>query len=396
MERDYLDLFTLQALLKEGVETLFPDRIWVKAEIAQISRTPVGHCYLELSQSDRNGLIAKARAVIWASRFPSIDQFFRAVTGAPLDKGMEVLCRVQVSYHVLYGMTMTIDEVDPSFTLGGKEVRRQQTLDRLSREGLLNLQKRLRLPLLPYRLAVISAEGAAGYGDFRRHLLENEYGFVFDIRLFPATLQGEEAPASIVAAFREILSSGEAYDAVLLLRGGGSELDLSCFDDYDLAVAIARCPVPVFTAIGHDRDFHVADQVANTFVKTPTALADLFLGCSIAEDQRLGAMASRLMRLFTARLGAMEATVDQARSRVRLSALRRLDAAEAALQLVRTRIAATDPRAILRKGFVLALDAEGVKMTSATRGRVGDPVRMMFADGTLRCSVDAVDLEENI
>ncbi len=396
MEKEYLDLFTLQALLKEGVETLFPDRIWVKAEIAEINRKPNGHCYLELSQSGRNGLVAKARAVIWASRFPSVDQFFRSVTGSSLGKGMEVLCHVQISYHVLYGMTMTIDDIDPSFTIGEKEVRRQETLDRLSREGLLNLQKRLRLPPLPYRLAVISAEGAAGYGDFRRHLLENEYGFAYDVRLFPATMQGEEAAASMVAAFREILSSEEEYDAVLLMRGGGSELDLACFDDYELAVAIARCPVPVFTAIGHDKDFHVADQVANTFVKTPTALADLFLECSIEEDQRLGALESRLMRLFTGRIASMESALDLRNSHVRLSALRRLDAAASALDLFQTRIAATDPRAILRKGYVLALDKDGIKMTSATGGRVGDPVRMMFADGTLRCTVGEVEMKENI
>ena len=443
MEKSYVDLLTLQERLKEGVDVLFPYRLWVKAEISELKRNASGHCYLELSQSGRSGLVAKARAVIWASRYPSIDQLFRAETGSPLGKGMEILCRVQVSYHVLYGMTMTIDEVDAGFTLGEKELQKQRTLERLEREGLLNLQKRLRLPLLPYRLAVISAEGAAGYGDFCRHLTGNEYGFAFDVRLFPAVMQGEDAPASMAQAIGEAVASADPFDAVLILRGGGSELDLSCFDDYDLACAIARCPLPVFTAIGHDKDFHVADRVANTYVKTPTALADLFLDCFIAEDQRLGALESRLLRLFTGRVGTMSSALDLLGSRLRLalesrfqgasggldrllsrvlasadgrlrdaghaldrsedrvslsrqSALRRVDAALSSLLLTETRIRTTDPRGILRKGYVLALDRDGVKMASAAGSRSGDRVQMMFADGTLKCGVIEVIRHDNI
>ncbi len=443
MEKSYVDLLTLQERLKEGVDLLFPYRLWVKAEISELKRNASGHCYLDLSQSGRSGLVAKARAVIWASRYPAIDQLFRAETGSSLGKGMEILCRVQVSYHVLYGMTMTIDEVDAGFTLGEKELQKQRTLARLESEGLLNLQKRLRLPLLPYRLAVISAEGAAGYRDFCRHLTENEYGFAFDVRLFPAAMQGEGAPASMIQAIGEAVASADPFDAVLILRGGGSELDLSCFDDYDLACAIARCPIPVFTAIGHDKDFHVADRVANTYVKTPTALADLFLDCLIAEDQRLGALESRLLRLFTSRVGAMSSALDLQGSRLRLavesrfqnasggldrllvrvlasadgrlrgaghaldrsedrvslarqSVLRRVDAALSSLLLTETRIRTTDPRSILRKGYVLALDRDGVKMASAAGSRSGDRVQMMFADGTLQCGVLDVIRRDNI
>ena len=462
MEKKYIDLFTLQAHLKSVIEGTFPQRLWLKAEISSLNRTQNGHCYLELSQSEGGGVVAKTRATIWAFRWNLIDQRFRGVTGSPLEAGMEILASVQVSYHPLYGFSLNIEDIDPDFTLGASERRRQETIERLGREGLLDLQKRLQLPALPYSLAVISAPGAAGFGDFRRHLMENEYGFVFNVRLFEALMQGDGAPASIVAAFARILSSQVRYDAVLIMRGGGSDLDLGCFDDYDLAVAIARCPVPIFTAIGHDKDHHVADMVANTSVKTPTALADLFLDCYIAEDQRLGTLESRLMLSFNNRLSAMESRIGllearvgrQAGNRVR-DALHRIDLLESAvakaakerivaqehrldrlsdgighgvdrridkaassverveqrirgrvgvvlsgalshLIMMETKITANDPRNILRKGFVLALDRDGVKMDSATRTHVGDRVRMMFADGTVKCGVVEVDLKSNV
>lgn len=462
MEKKYMDLFSLQARLKAGVESEFPDRIWVKAEISGINRKPNGHCYLELSQSENGALVAKARAVIWAGRFNVIDQEFKSVTGSSLDAGMEILARVQVSYHVLYGLTLTIDEVDAQFTLGENQLRKQQTIERLEKEGLLKLQKRLRLPSLPYSLAVISARGAAGFGDFCHHLKDNDYGFIFDVRLFEATMQGETAPESIISALSEILSGNVRFDAVLIMRGGGSELDLSCFDDYDLAAAIARCPVPVFTAIGHDKDHHVADMAANTFVKTPTALADLFLECYIDEDARLGSYETRLAMAFNNRLSSMSSRLDLLESRIqrqagdrvqsasrnvemvevrifqnarnrivtqshcldRLSDTilhlcdKRLDRAEASLErsgqrvfarassavaealsklvLMETRIKSSDPRNILRKGFVLALDGSGVKMSSAAEGKVGNRLQMMFADGTIKCGIVEVDLKRNI
>lgn len=462
MQKKYYDLFSLQAALKTEIEGGFPDRVWIKAEISGINRKPGGHCYLELSQTERGSLVAKTRAVIWSGRFNIIDQYFKSVTGSSLAAGMEILSRVQVSYHVLYGLTLTIDEVDPDFTLGEKQLQKQRTLERLQKEGLLKLQKNLRLPLLPYSLAVVSARGAAGYGDFRHHLLDNEFGFVFDVSLFEATMQGESAPESIISALSAVQSSPKSFDAVLLMRGGGSELDLACFDDYSLAVAIARCPVPVLTAIGHDKDHHVADMVAHTFVKTPTALADLFIECFVAEDTRIGAFESRLLSAFNNRLHFMSSRLDILESRIgrqaelrlleesrridalegkafrktalllsaqelRLSHLgdsvagsarRRLDREESSLErtvrrtmsrassaladalsslvLVEARIKATDPRNILRKGFVLALDGDGVKMSSASAGRVGERVQMMFADGTLKCGIVEVDLKSNI
>ncbi len=289
MEKEYISLSSLLDSMKTFLEGFFPDRIWVRAEISSLNRKQNGHCYLDLSENGPEGVVAKVRATIWASRWNYIEQYFRSVTHSSLDVGMEILARARVNFHPVFGLSLDIDEIDPDFTLGAGERKKQETIDRLTREGLMDLQKRLRLPLLPYSLAVISAPGAAGWGDFRRHLTENEYGFVFNVKLFEAVMQGEGAPASIIGALEEILTGPVRYDAVLILRGGGSELDLACFDDYSLATRIARCPLPVFTAIGHDKDYHVADMVANTFVKTPTALADLFLDCYISEDERLSA-----------------------------------------------------------------------------------------------------------
>ena len=198
----------------------------------------------------------------------------------------------------------------------------------------------------------------------------------------------------MIMALEEITSSEKSYDAVLIMRGGGSELDLACFDDYDLAVAIARCPIPVFTAIGHDRDFHVADMVAHTFVKTPTALADLFLDCYIAEDQRISSYESRLRLAFLGRVNSMASGLDILRMRVLHSASRRLDDALHKLEMLDARITSGDPRIVLEKGFALVLDGAGVKLTTASAVKVGDPIRIMLADGTITGGVTGVDIKK--
>ena len=392
---DYIELVDLAALLKDGIEDVFPDLVWVKAEISSLSRKQNGHCYLDLSQSGGGVVLAKVRGTIWASRWNYIDQYFRSVTGSSIEVGMEILFRAQVNYHPVFGLSLNIEEIDPEFTLGVSERQRRLTMERLAKEGLMDLQKELCLPELPYSLAVISAPGAAGLGDFRRHLLENEYGFVFEVTLFEALMQGELAADSMIMALEETASSEKGFDAVLIMRGGGSELDLACFDDYDLAVAIARCPIPVFTAIGHDRDFHVADMVAHTFVKTPTALADLFLDCYIAEDQRISSYESRLRLAFSGRVNSMASSLDLMRMRVLHSASRRLDEALHKLEMLDARIISADPRKVLEKGFALVLDGLGVKLTSASAVNVGDPIRIMLADGTISGEVNGVDIKKD-
>ena len=294
MEKDFVNLLELQQKIKKGVECLFPKKLWVRAEVSAVKARYGGHCYLELSQSDEAGLKAKASAVIWSSKYRFIAPYFESVTGSPIQEGMVILIEVQVSYSELYGLSFVINDIDPEFSVGHKELERQKTIERLQNEGLMGLQKQLVFPDLPYLLAVVSAEDAAGYRDFMRHLHENEYGFSFSTVLYPALMQGAGCPASVVEALDAIIESGVTYDAVLVLRGGGAKLDLACFDDYDMAAAIAQYPLPVLTAIGHDQDYHVCDMVAHGSVKTPTALADLFLGIYEDEDARLSSYLTRI------------------------------------------------------------------------------------------------------
>ena len=392
MEKEYIDLFEFQSRLKQGIECLFPSRIWVKAEVSAVKARSGGHCYMELSQSDANGLVAKANAIIWASKYRFIAPYFESVTGSPLSEGMSVLVEVQVNYSQLYGFSLIINDIDPEYSLGVKELERQRTIERLTREGLMELQMGLSLPLLPYRLAVISAEDAAGYRDFMRHLHENPYGFQVDTELYPALMQGADCPESIITAMDAVLDSGKEYDAVLVLRGGGSKLDLACFDDYGLAAVIAQFPLPVLTAIGHDQDFHVCDMVAHEYVKTPTALADFILSMYEDEDARLSSFQTRVRLAFGSRITSMEAVLEVLGRRVKGGFAMKISAMEAAVALLQTRITASDPRKVIERGYALALDAEGRVMKGVSGSKAGDKVSMLFADGTLKCEVENVTL----
>ena len=392
MEKEHIDLLELQNRLKQGIEGLFSSRIWIKAEISAVKARSGGHCYMELSQSDDKGLVAKASAIIWSSRYRFIAPYFESVTGSPLKEGMTVLVEVQVNYSQLYGMSLIINDIDPEYSLGVRALERQKTIERLQAEGLMDLQKELALASLPYRIAVISAEDAAGYRDFMRHLHENPYGFAFETVLYPALMQGVDCPDSIIAALDAVNESEEKYDVVMILRGGGAKLDLACFDDYDLAAVIAQYPLPVLTAIGHDQDHHVCDMVAYEYLKTPTALADFILEMYEDEDARLSSFASRMRLAFTGRLAAMETSVANLNVRIRNASVTKVSLCESSLELLRTRIEAADPRSILKRGYALATDAEGVVL-KGVGGRIsGDKVSVMFADGSMDCVVENVRL----
>lgn len=390
MEKEYIDLFDLQSRLKQGIESLFPKRVWVKAEVSAVKARSGSHCYLELSQSDSSGLVAKASAIIWSSKYRIIAPYFETVTGSPIQEGMVVLVEVQVNYSQLYGLSLIVNDIDPEFSLGVKELERQRTIEKLQKEGLMDLQKGLQLPLLPYNIAVISAEDAAGYRDFVRHIAENPYGFSFDITLFPALMQGVDCPQSIISALDAVLEDGREWDVVLVLRGGGSKLDLACFDDYDLASVIAQYPLPVLTAIGHDQDFHVCDMVAHEYVKTPTALADFLLSLYEQEDERVSSLQTRMRLAFSNKIYAAESNLNMLQSRVRGGFMMKIANMEAVLKILETRISAADPRKILERGYALAVDSNGVIVKGVAGRSEGDKISMMFPDGTLDCIVDAV------
>lgn len=372
MEKNVIDLFTLQTEVRQSLESSFPARVWVRAEVSAVKVRGGGHCYLELSQSDESGLVAKASAIIWASRYRVLGPYFESVAGSPLQPGITVLLRVQVNYSQLYGLSLIVDDIDASCTLGEKEKERLSTIERLKKEGLLDRQKSLEMTALPYRLAVVSAPDAAGYRDFERHLKGNAYGFVLETVLYEAVMQGASAPESISDALKAAASAEKPFDAVLVLRGGGSNLDLSCFDDYRLASAIATCPVPILTAVGHDQDFHICDMVAWRYVKTPTALADTFIEIYADEDQYISSFAGRLKTAFLNKISLMGSRVD----------------------VLESRIAGADPRRILSRGYALVVDDGGVVMKNAAGHSTGDNVKVMFADGTLDCRVTGIQLKQ--
>ena len=388
--KDYLDLSELLARVRESVADAFPERYWVKGEISSWSPRANGHCYLNLSESEKGKQVADVRAMIWKWNFPQLKAFFESETGQTLQAGITVLVRVQVNFDPVFGLSLFVDDIDPAFTVGEQALAKKKAIEKLTAGGYLEMQQELALPRLPYRLAVITSKTAAGYGDFRRHLLENEAGYAFRLDLYEALMQGEQAPASIIAALAE--AQEQPCAAILILRGGGSEMDLACFDDYDLAVAIATCPAPVVTAIGHDRDFHIADLVANRYVKTPTALADLFLDAYAAEDALLDGLETCVRRAITDRLNGMARKVDSLAQRLRFAAGARIDRARAALDLKEALIKASDPRKILSMGYALVTGGDGKVLKSVAPVAAGDRIGVRFADGTIRATVESVEI----
>ena len=409
-DRNYMELLELQTRIKESIASAFPGRYWVKGEIASFSPRSNGHCYLSLTQSRGGRSIAEARAMIWSWKYPQLKNFFETSTGEPLRAGITVLVQVQVNFSELYGVSLFIENIDPAFTLGEKALERKKAIEKLTAEGYMEMQKELALPDLPYRLAVITSKTAAGYQDFRNHLLNNPEGYAFHLDLYEALMQGEQAPASIMEALEEVAEKG--YDAVLILRGGGSELDLACFDDYNLAVAIATLPVPVITAIGHDKDVHIADMVAHASVKTPTALADLFLEAYEAQDAILDRLAQRVSSAIQRRLGSLEMPLqrcigrisrgllqkyadvarlkDNAVHRLQFAAQARVSAEVSRVALKEALISASDPRKILGLGYVLVTGKDNKVLKTVDKVTVGDRIGVRFSDGSLTARVDEV------
>ncbi|MFA9391920.1 MAG: exodeoxyribonuclease VII large subunit [Prolixibacteraceae bacterium] len=276
---DQLTLSELNSLIKETLELSFPDHLWVIAEIGELKVNRSGHCYLELVEKNplTDEIKARSRATIWSWQFRFIQPYFETTTGQSLQAGLKVMVSVSIEFHEVYGMSLNIKDIDPNYTLGDMARKRQEVVNRLIKEGVFEMNKEIPLADLPARIAIISSPTAAGYEDFMMQLKNNEAGYVFYTKLFPASMQGTDSSKSIVQALEYIYEWEEAFDAVVIIRGGGSQLDLSCFDDYDLALNIAQFPLPVLTGIGHEKDDSIADMVAHTKLKTPTAVAEFLI-----------------------------------------------------------------------------------------------------------------------
>jgi exodeoxyribonuclease VII large subunit len=278
-QQSSVSLSELNRLVRDVIRKNFPDTYWVRAETSDVRQNRSGHCYLEFIEKDpvTQAILARSRGTIWANTFQMLSTYFESETGQPFTSGLKVLVRVSVEFHEIYGFSLNVVDIDPTFTLGEMAKNRLLVLKRLEEEGVLTLNKELPLPELCNRIAVISSPTAAGYEDFCDQLKKNPYGLVFYTKLFPAIMQGEKSEASIIAALVRIYAYRHLFDAVAIIRGGGATSELNCFDSYVLATHCAQFPLPIVVGIGHERDVTVLDIVAHTRAKTPTAVAEFFI-----------------------------------------------------------------------------------------------------------------------
>lgn len=291
-----ITLSELAFQIKDALGSHLAPSYWVTAEIGDMKVNARGHCYMELVEKEGDQVKAKLRAAIWAYDFRNINQWFERVTGGSLREGIKILANAQVTFHEVYGLNLTIKDVDPNFTLGDRERRKQEIIAHLVAEGLMERNRSLALPVVPQRIAVVSSSTAAGYGDFIHHLYNNRQRFAITTHLFQAVLQGKEAPTSIALAIGEAGRRSEEFDMIAVIRGGGANMDLDAFNEYSVCEAIARSPLPVLTGIGHERDETVADMVAHTRLKTPTAVASFILEGFESFADTLQTLAARMQQ----------------------------------------------------------------------------------------------------
>ena len=400
-----ISLFELNRQIAEVVNSTFDEYIWVVAEISEIRTAANGHGYLELiEKSTRNSsIIARARATVWSNRWWILKETFESVTGQVISAGLKILVCVQVQMHEAYGMSLNIVDIDPSFTLGEMALRRKEIIKRLEDEGMIDMNKEIEMPLLPQRIAIVSAKNAAGYGDFCHQLNNNEYGAKFYIHLFEASMQGTKTEESIIDALNRIYINIECFDVVVIIRGGGGVADLSSFDSYEVAINIANFPIPVIVGIGHERDNTVLDIVAHTSVKTPTAAAALLinlLGEQITKlDDLKNKMAETLSWTSAQKHSQLSKNVSLIKNihvklrdqithlaifgeRIKICNSMTVKRQEQHLDYISKTIEVTKPENILSRGFsITRINGHAIK--SANNIPAGTIIETQTADGTI-------------
>lgn len=409
-ESQHITLRELQRRVKSALEGQFALPVWVSAEISEIKVNYSGHCYLELvEKGGDNGVpTAQARAVVWRSHYPRISGYFEAETDQRLASGIRILAKVLVSYHELYGFSLQITDIDPSYTLGDMERQRQQTIAQLQQDGVWDMNREATMPAIVQRIAIVSSANAAGYQDFCKELDKSPYRFT--LTLFDAFMQGAAAEESIIEALCSVAARMEDFDAVVLIRGGGSRSDLNCFNAYRLCAHVAQFPLPVVTGIGHDKDTSVADMVAHTALKTPTAVAGWLVGRMAETDGWLDYAALQLHDTTTAAMHASEVRLERLSGEVRRLSGELLtrqslrlehhaallpDAARDFLARQNVRlgnaaelIAGRSPERILRLGFAVVRTG-GKAVTSAREVGAGENIEIEVSDGQIEAIVKA-------
>ena len=405
-----MTLLELNGRVKSTLQFSMPDAYWVQAEISGISPSGQGHCYLELVQKDPMGrtFLAKAKANIWRGTWMRLKPYFEAETGQTLQVGMKVLLQVSVTFHEVYGYSLVVLDIDPTYTMGDMARRRKEILEQLARDGVIGLNRELDIPALPNRIAVISSATAAGWGDFRNQLENNLYGFRFYVKLFPALMQGDDVERSVISALDAVAARRDDFDIVVIIRGGGAVSELSCFDSYNLAYNIANFPLPVITGIGHERDDTVADVVAHTKVKTPTAAAEFIINMALDCAQELEGLTRRMSDAITGRMNAENVRLDRLSQKLpslfavlktrqeqilenymmrSLTGIRNILTQNThKLELFEKSLSGADPVQILRKGYSITR-CNGKVITGASDLNRGDRLTTVFADGKVESEI---------
>ncbi|PIF02586.1 MAG: exodeoxyribonuclease VII large subunit [Paludibacter sp.] len=409
MQTKFITLSQLNSQVKEVIKANFTRLIWVRAEISEFTERN-GHAYFELIEKDgtTDKIIAKSRVTCWRSVFGMIKPYFESTTGESLRAGLEVLVAVSVEFSELYGMSLNMQNIDPSFTLGNLAVRRLEIIQQLKADGIFNMNKEVEFPLIPRRLAIVSSEKAAGYGDFCHQLENNHNGFSFYKKLFPAIVQGEKAEQSIISALDKIYGYSDAFDVVLILRGGGAVTDLACFDSYQLAMNVAQFPIPVLTGIGHQRDTSVVDLVAHRSLKTPTAVADFLLGKMQDNSEQLDyfshtiqqilrnkletknnelrILKNRVESAFNKNIVTKNYVLKELRNRLIYSVRHLFKQENNKLQLWEYKIESNSPQKMLERGVSITY-VNGKKIESVKNIRKGDKVKTYLKDGNFESIV---------
>jgi len=325
-----VSLTELQLIIRDSLYMALPDVYWVMAEISELKENNAGHCYLELieKQPDEKNVRARVKAIIWSNRYRFLKAFFENITGESLREGLKILVKTKVEYHELYGLSLIISDIDPAFTIGEMAMKRQLVIKKLEQEGIFSMNKELAFPMVPLRIAVISSRNAAGYSDFINHLKSNSFGYVFYTALIETPLQGRETEPGVIITLDQIALNVHLFDVVAIIRGGGSQSDLSWFDSYNIAYHVTQFPLPVITGIGHDKDESVTDMVANVSLKTPTAVAD-FLIDSVAGAE------NHIIELSSAIISVSSIIIEKNKNKIEASEIKLLPLARIMLSEVK-------------------------------------------------------------
>ena len=383
MQNDRLTLRQLNLMVQDAIEMQLSDEYWVEAEISEC-RERSGHCYMELIEKDEqtNTPVARASAKCWRQTWQMVSPYFERTTGQPLRAGMKVLLRVYAQFHEAYGFSWIVTDIDPTYTLGDMARKRQEIIRQLKEEGIFDLQRELHIPLFAKRIAVISAAGAAGYGDFCRQLEENDYGFRFETTLFPAIMQGEQVEVSVIHALNNIYERTSEFDVICILRGGGATADLSGFDTLALAENVAQFPLPIITGIGHDRDESILDMVSNTRVKTPTAAAALLIDNLKQVLERLN-MAQQRLNMVGHLFSDARHRLELLENRFSVAWERQLTEQKHHINRLELMLQGFDPQLLLSRGYSISL-LNGKAIRDPQQLKIGDEIETRVEKGTFK------------